>query len=228
MKVSVVQLVAKNAVMMAIIAAALFIPAGTLAWPAGWLFFLLMLSFVIAISVWLFRFNPDLLEERLNGIGRPNQKAWDKVFLILTALVFFAWLVMMGLDAARFHWSRVPAGLQGIGVLLLLASFYISYLTFRENSYLSPAVRIQTDRGQTVVSTGPYRVVRHPLYAGFVLFALGTALLLGSWYGVLGGIILIGMVAWRAVQEERVLQRELSGYRDYMTRVRYRFLPRVW
>jgi protein-S-isoprenylcysteine O-methyltransferase Ste14 len=134
----------------------------------------------------------------------------------------------MALDAVRFRWSKVPPWLQGIGALLLLGSFYIFYLTFRENSYLSPAVRVQTERSQTVVSTGPYRYVRHPMYAAFVLFTLGTALLLGSWYGLVGGLLLIGMIAWRAVQEERVLREELKGYRAYMTRVRYRFVPYLW
>ena len=109
-----------------------------------------------------------------------------------------------------------------------MGSFYLFYLTFRENSFLSPAVRIQTERAQTVVSTGPYAYVRHPMYAGFVLFTLGTTLLLGSWYGLLGGLLLIGMVARRAVLEERALQEELEGYSAYMTRVRYRFVPHLW
>ena len=143
-------------------------------------------------------------------------------------LLPFGWLAVMGLDAVRFRSSLVPPRLQAIGTLLLLGSFYIFYLTFRENTYLSPAVRVQTERGQTVVNTGPYRCVRHPMYSGFILFALGTALLLGSWYGLLGGLILIGMVAWRAVQEERVLREELHGYSVYMRRVRYRFIPHVW
>lgn len=228
MRVNVTQLVVRTAGMMVVFAMALFLPAGTLAWPAGWAFFLLMFGFANAMSLWLLRFNPDLLAERLTGIGRPDQKTWDKVFLALMGVAFFAWLAVMALDAVRFRWSQVPPWLQGIGALLLLGSFYIFYLTFRENSYLSPAVRVQTERAQTVVSTGPYRCVRHPMYGGFVLFTFGTTLLLGSWYGLLGGLVLIGMVAWRAVQEERVLRKELEGYSAYMTRVRYRFIPYLW
>lgn len=177
MKVNITQLVVRTAGMMVAFAIALFIPAGTLAWPAGWTFFLLMWCFSIAMSLWLFRSNPDLLAERLTGIGR---------------------------------------------------SFYIFYVTSRENTFLSPAVRVQIERGHTVVSTGPYRYVRHPMYAGFVAYTLGIALLLGSWYGLLGGLLLIGLIAWRAVQEEQVLQEELQGYSDYMHRVRYRFIPHVW
>lgn len=228
MRVNVTQLVVRTAGMMVVFAMALFLPAGTLAWPAGWAFFLLMFGFANAMSLWLLRFNPDLLAERLTGIGRPDQKTWDKVFLALMSVAFFAWLAVIALDAVRFRWSQVPPWLQGIGTLVLLVSFYIFYLTFRENSYLSPAVRVQTERAQTVVSTGPYRYVRHPMYGGFVLFTVGTTLLLGSWYGLLGGLLLIGMVAWRAVQEERVLRKELEGYSVYMTRVRYRFVPYLW
>lgn len=228
MGVNVTQLVVRTAGVMVVFAVALFLPAGTLAWPAGWAFFLLMFGFANAMSLWLLRFNPDLLAERMTGIGHPNQKTWDKVFLAVMSLAFFAWLALMALDAVRFRWSQVPPWLQGLGALLLLGSFYIFYLTFRENSYLSPAVRVQTERAQTVVSTGPYQYVRHPMYAAFVLFALSRALLLGSWYGVLGGLVLIGMVAWRAVQEERVLREELEGYSAYMTRVRYRCIPYLW
>jgi len=214
--------------MMMVFIMALFLPAGTSAWTAGWIFFLLMFGFSIAISLWLLRFNPDLLAERLTGIGKPDQKTWDKVFLAFMGIAFFAWVIVMGLDAVRFRWSHVPRWLQVIGALLMLGSFYIFYLTFRENSYLSPAVRIQTERAQTVVSTGPYLYIRHPLYTGFILYAFGTALLLGSWYGLLGSLVLIGMVAWRAVHEERVLREELEGYSTYMKRVRYRFIPYLW
>ena len=134
----------------------------------------------------------------------------------------------MPLDAVRFHWSLVPLWLQIAGVLLLLCSFYIFYRTFRENSYLSPVVRIQEDRGQTVISTGPYQYVRHPMYFAFLFFIPGTALLLGSWYGLLWGLLLIGLFAWRAVLEERTLRDELQGYAAYMTQVKYRLVPYVW
>ena len=111
---------------------------------------------------------------------------------------------------------------------MLVASFVLFFLTFRENSFLSPAVRVQAERAQTVVSTGPYRRVRHPMYAAFLLLALGTPLLLGSWFGVLGGAALVAMVAVRAVLEERVLRAELPGYDEYARRVRHRLVPGVW
>jgi protein-S-isoprenylcysteine O-methyltransferase Ste14 len=214
--------------MAVVFALTLFVPAGTLDWPAAWVYLVLFFGFSVALSLWLLRFNRDLLAERMTGIGRPDQKTWDKIFLAITAVAFFGWLGLMALDAVRFRWSQVPAWLQVLGALLLLTSFWLFYLTFRENTFLSPAVRIQTERAQTVVSTGPYLYVRHPLYSGFALFAIGTALLLGSWYGVLGAFVLIAMVAWRAVREEQVLQKELNGYSAYMTRVKYRLVPHVW
>jgi protein-S-isoprenylcysteine O-methyltransferase Ste14 len=186
-----------------------------------------MLSFTIALSAWLLRFDPALLAERMTGIGRRDQKAWDKVLLAFTAIGFFAWFAVMGIDARR-GWSRVPAWGQALGAVALLASFGVFFVTFRANTFLSPAVRVQWERAQTVVSTGPYGYVRHPLYAGFVPYALGTALLLGSWPGVLGGLVLILLVARRAVLEEQVLQAELEGYRAYTDRVKYRFVPYVW
>lgn len=228
MKVNVSQLIIRTIATFVIFALALFLPAGTFSWWAGWAYLVLVFGFAIALTFWLLKFNPDLLAERLTGIGKPDQKFWDKVLLSLLGLVFFAWLVFMPLDAVRFRWSHLPLWIQWVGALLLLASCYIFYLTFRENSYLSPAVRVQKERGQTVISTGPYKYVRHPLYAGFVLFALGTALLLGSGYGLLGALLLIVMIAWRAVQEERVLRDELAGYSDYMKRVKYRLIPYLW
>jgi protein-S-isoprenylcysteine O-methyltransferase Ste14 len=104
----------------------------------------------------------------------------------------------------------------------------VFFATFRENSFLSPMVRIQKERGQTVISSGPYRVVRHPMYAGFLLFVVGTALLLGSWLGLLAGVILAVAVARRAVLEERMLRAELDGYDAYAARVRFRLVPGVW
>lgn len=228
MGVKIEQLAIRTIGMAVLFSVALFLPAGTLNWPAAWAFLALFFTFSIALRVWLLRFNPELLAERLTGIGKPDQKTWDKVLLAITAVAFFAWLPVMGLDAVRFGWSHVPAWLQGLGTLLVLISFYIFYLTFRDNPYLSPAVRIQSDRGHEVISTGPYLWVRHPMYAGFVLFAFGTTLMLGSMYGLLGALLLIGIIARRAVLEERVLRDELKGYRDYMTQVKYRLIPHVW
>jgi protein-S-isoprenylcysteine O-methyltransferase Ste14 len=227
-KINLALLAAQIGGMFVVFAAALFLAAGTVAWLAGWAFLLLFFGFVVALSAWLLRHDPGLLTERMTGVGKANQKSWDKALYALANLLFLAWLVWMPLDAVRLQWSRVPAWVQVAGAVALLGSFYLFYLTFRENSYLSPAVRVQAERGQQVVSTGPYRYVRHPMYATAIIFVIGTSLLLGSWYGLFCGVPLIGLIAWRAVLEERTLREELPGYNDYIARVRYRLIPHVW
>jgi protein-S-isoprenylcysteine O-methyltransferase Ste14 len=209
-----------------VIALALFVSAGTGAWLAAWVYLALFALFSVALTRWLLRYNPGLLEERIGF--KTNQKFWDKIFIVVLNALFLGWLVLMPLDAVRFHWSRMPAWLQAAGAIVLLLSFYLFFLTFRENPYLSGAVRIQDDRGQRVVSTGPYRYVRHPMYTGGFLFFLGTALLLGSWYGALFVLVFVCMIAVRAIFEERMLREQLEGYDAYMARVKCRFIPYVW
>jgi protein-S-isoprenylcysteine O-methyltransferase Ste14 len=228
MTVNLRMLTAQIAGMFVVFALILFVAAGTIAWPAGWVFLALFFGFTIALSAWLLKHRPGLLTERMTGIGKADQKTWDKVFFAVANVLFIAWLVAMPLDAVRFHWSRMPIVLQVAGALLLLGSFVLFFLTFRENAYLSPAVRVQTERGHTVISSGPYGYVRHPMYAAVIPYALGTTLLLGSWYGLLFGLILLVAVARRAVMEERTLRAELRGYDVYMSQVKYRLLPGIW
>ncbi|GHO49512.1 methyltransferase family protein [Ktedonospora formicarum] len=228
MAVNLKLLTAQVVAMFVIFALVLFLTAGTIAWLAGWAFLVLFFGFTIAITLWLLQHNPGLLTERMTGFSKPNRKRWDTIFFALVNILFLAWLILMPLDAVRFHWSQVPGWLQIASAILMLFSFYLFFVTFRENSYLSPVVRIQEERGQTVVTTGPYHYVRHPMYAAALIFLLCTSLLLGSWYGIVLGLLLIGGIAFRAVQEERTLQAELAGYDEYMKQVRYRIIPYVW
>ena len=214
--------------MAVIFAMALFGAAGTWFWLEGWVFVILFFGFVLAVSLWLWKNDPALLHERMTAVGSPKQKAWDKRLLGLTCLVFVGWLSLMALDAVRYAWSHVPIGFQAAGLILLLASFVLFFSVFRENPYLSAAVRVQKDRGQQVISTGPYRYVRHPMYAALLPFGAGASLLVGSWFGLLGGLPLMALVAWRAILEERSLSNELAGYKEYMERVRHRLIPGVW
>lgn len=200
-----------------VFAVALFLPAGTIAWPAGWIFLGLFFGFFLAVYVWLFRHNPGLLQERMRMGGTSDQQGWDKVLYPLLEVVLFAWLILMSLDAVRFHWSHMSVWLQVVGAIVLVCSFY-----------LSPVVRVQQERGQKVISTGPYHYVRHPMYCAIVIFWVGTTLLLGSWYGVLFGPIIVVVIARRAVLEERTLRKELPGYAAYMTQAKYRLIPYVW
>ena len=208
-------------------ALALFLPAGTLVWYAGWIFLALFFSFYLAVTIWLYHHNPGLLQERMR-LRTSDQLAWDKVLFPLLMIIPFAWLIFMSFDAVRFHWSPLPVWLEFVGVVVLVCSFYLLFLTFRENAYLSPVVRIQEERGHTVVSTGPYHYVRHPMYAAMLVFVVGTSLLLGSGYGILLALLFMVVLARRAVLEERTLREELHGYAAYMTQVKYRLIPYVW
>jgi protein-S-isoprenylcysteine O-methyltransferase Ste14 len=211
-----------------VFALVLFLGAGTVFWPAGWAYLALFFGADAALGLWLLRHDPGLLEERMRGFGKSGEPTWDKVFFVVLQGFFLAWLVLMPLDAVRYRWSEMPGWLQVAGAILLLGSFYFFFQTFRENPYLSPVVRVQRERGQTVISTGPYHYVRHPMYAAAIIFMAGTALMLGSWYGLLMGLIFVAGIAFRAVREEGVLRAELPGYDEYMAQVKYRFIPSVW
>jgi len=134
----------------------------------------------------------------------------------------------MPLDAVRFHWSHMPALLPYSGAALMVLSFLMMGRVFLENTFLAGTVKIQEERGHHVISTGPYAVVRHPLYAAALLYLPATALLLGSWYGLAASPILGAGLVFRAVMEERELRRGLPGYTEYAARVPYRLIPRVW
>jgi protein-S-isoprenylcysteine O-methyltransferase Ste14 len=210
-----------------ILALLLFLPAGTILWPAGWIFLILLAGFTVVNTGLLFKSDPGLLQERLR-LSQPNLKTSDQMLTAVNAVFGFAWFILMPLDAVRFHWSHVPLFLQIVGALVLIGFMPLAILTFRENSFLSGMVRVQKERGQTVISTGPYHSIRHPLYTSALLFFLGTPLLLGSWYGLLFVPIVIAGLVGRTLLEERVLRAELPGYDAYMAQVKYRFVPSIW
>jgi protein-S-isoprenylcysteine O-methyltransferase Ste14 len=207
----------------------LFIPAGTVGWIAGWVFVALLCGITLLVVRMLVRNDPELLQERMSSpLQRKNQPLWDKVLLPVLMLLFVVWLILMSLDAVRFGWSDVPVWLQALGALGIVLSFYGMYLVYRENAYLYPVVKLQEERGQSVVTTGPYRYVRHPMYAsGLVLFP-ATALFLGSWLGLLLSPVLMALIILRTALEDRMLRDGLAGYAEYARNVRYRLVPRIW
>ncbi len=227
MKVNLKNILVQIAAMLLIYALPVFIPNGIKAWPAAWIYLGMWFGFWFVIVAWLYFHNFALFNERMR-LSASDQKRRDRAFGPVFYGLLFVWLLFMSFDAVRFHGSPVPVWLQVAGGLILLFSFYVFFSTFRENSYLSPFVRIQEERGQTVISTGPYRYVRHPMYAATVAFIIGTPLLLGSWYGIPAGIIPVFLLAWRARLEESALQDELPGYKAYMAKVKSRLIPHVW
>ncbi len=227
MKINWINALAQGAMMAATYALPVFIPAGLRAWPAAWIFLVMWFGFNNATLAWLYLHDPKLLQERLQ-VKAENRPGWDKVLTLVLYSSIFLWLLFMAFDVVRFHWSPLPGYLQVVGAALLVGCFYQLFLVFRENTYLSMAVRVQAERGQTVISTGPYRYVRHPMYAAMILFFLGTPLLLGSWLGIPLGILVMLILARRAVLEEGTLRRDLPGYAVYMAQVRYRLIPFIW
>jgi protein-S-isoprenylcysteine O-methyltransferase Ste14 len=222
------RLVQKSLTGLAIMLVLLFVPAGTLAWPAGWI---LLVEFSIAstlITRWLLRHNPALLEERMKPLIQREQKPWDKILMTAFLCLWCAWFVVMALDAVRFDWSHVPLWLQALGAIAIAVSMYIMHLIMRTNSFAVPVVKIQAERGHRVISDGPYAIVRHPMYGGTLLLIAGIPLLLGSWLGLALAPVIILLFAIRAVLEERTLMAELPGYADYAARVRYRLVPFIW
>jgi protein-S-isoprenylcysteine O-methyltransferase Ste14 len=206
----------------------LFAAAGTIFWPAGWAYLLVFFVAAVRLTLMLAKHDPALLAERMKSPLQKGQPFWDKVFLLGMIVAWCGWLVLMGLDAVRFHWSVMPLWLQFAGGALMVLSFRMIARVFQENTFLAPVVKIQTERGHTVISSGPYAVVRHPLYAIMLIYLPANALLLGSWYGLAASFFLAGGIVFRTAMEDRVLQRGLEGYREYAARVRYRLIPYVW
>jgi protein-S-isoprenylcysteine O-methyltransferase Ste14 len=209
-----------------IMAVLVFWPAGTLAYPGGWALVAIFAAGSIAMVLWFAKRGPRILRERLGSPIQSTQKPWDRVFLLLFMAAFFVWIPLMAADASRHGFHAVPLAAQIVGAILVLAYMALAGWTFQVNAFAAPVVKVQSD--QQVIDSGPYAVVRHPMYSGALLFFIGVPLLLGSWWGLLLSLVLIVALAWRAVNEERELREELSGYADYMRRVPYRLVPKVW
>lgn len=217
------------------IVTALFFPSiimllsGNWRWLEGWIFSLWFNAMILYSMVYLYVKDPALLAERKKTPGSDNQKRWDSYLLTVIYLAALAWLIIMPLDASRFHWSPAfPAWLKVAGGLLLIPSIYLIERTTMENTYMSALVRIQDDRKQHVISKGVYGFVRHPLYLGCLLMMIGAPLLLGSIYGLTITLIGLVLIIGRITGEEKMLADELEGYEEYQKKVHYRLIPLVW
>lgn len=207
---------------------ALFAPARTLDWPGGWIF-LAELALSSAVSVvWLAKHDPGLLKERLRAPVQEGQSWRDRVVMLAIVLLWYGWTVLMALDVKRWHFSAAPDWMTYTGAVLIPLGFLAVLRTFRENSFAAPVVRIQTERGHRLIDTGPYAIVRHPMYAGAFIYLLGTPLVLGSWLGLAALAAIMGLLIVRIFIEEAALRKGLPGYAEYARRVRYRLVPGVW
>jgi len=220
------RLVAKLATAILLLALALLVPAGTWRWPAAWAYVGLYLAFAVPVGIWLRRTNPALLADRVDWSKRAP-KAWDRVLLGLLVPFFVAVYATAGLDF-RFGWSDLPLPLRG-ACFALVGSFYVLlFFVLRENAFLSRVVEVHPEAGHRVVTTGPYAVVRHPMYAGYILWVLATPLALGSLPALAPAAVIAAGVVVRTVLEDRALPAELPGYAEYAERVRWRLLPGVF
>ena len=222
------KMIAHSLAFAALLALLLFLPAGTLAWRQAWVLMALFIGCSEAIGVWLKKSDPDLLAARMKSPFSADQKPSDRAVMGAILIVFCGWFVFMAIDARRFGWSHTPLWAQTLGAALIVGAFYGWIGVLRANSFAAVTVRLQKERGQTVISIGPYAVVRHPMYAYAVLLMIGAPLLLGSLWGLLGVVVLLPLLAARVLGEEVMLMDGLPGYREYAAKVRFRLLPGVW
>lgn len=221
------KLLLQNTIFVVALGALLFASAGTLHWPAAWVFLVTSAILGPACGLWLAKTDPALLAERLRPTFQADQPAADKKFMLTFFAVTLIWLVAIGLDR-RAQASEVPLVLQALGfAMYLLSTAFIMWL-FRENSFAAPVVKVQAERHHRVISSGPYAFVRHPMYSGIMLFFAGVPLLLGSWWGAAIAPVFAVLFAIRARIEERALVEGLPDHTDYAARVRYRLVPGLW
>jgi len=210
--------------------ALLFLPAGTLHWWQGWVLFGVIVVATVATCVDLYRHHPAILAERLKPVLQKGQPLVDKIVLPIILVVFCGWLIFIPLDVFRFGLllGAPPVALAWLGLALFNVGWWIVWRTMKANAFAAPVIRHQAERKHQVIDTGVYAVVRHPMYAGALLFFFGQALWLGSIAATLAALIPAVFLAIRSTIEERFLRRELPGYEDYTRRVRYRLIPGIW
>ena len=206
---------------------ALFGSAGQLTWNRGWICTVLYLGAMNASRAVLKKLNPGLLKEREIGV-RKDTKSFDKLLLHLLLSLTIVLPVVAGLDAARFNWAPMPFWTIYPGIALFAVSAILVTWVLVKNPHAESSVRIQGDRGHTVVASGPYRFVRHPMYVGLILLYASMALILGSMWTLAVVALITILLLWRTALEERTLRQELPGYQEYTAVTRYRLMPGIW
>jgi protein-S-isoprenylcysteine O-methyltransferase Ste14 len=207
------------------VAAVLFVAAGKINYWQAWIFLAVFFGSSFAITAYLAKHDPALLERRLvAGPGAEKEKT-QKIIQLLAMVAFIAMFVFPAIDH-RYGWSSVPAGVAIAGDLLIAIGFLAVFFVFTENSYASSIIEVGAE--QKVVTTGPYAIVRHPMYSGALVMLIGVPLALGSWWGLLLVIPITVVLVWRLLEEEKFLSKNLPGYSDYQNKVRFRLLPFIW
>lgn len=218
------------AIRMAMLPLLLLIPAGTWRWWEAWALTGIYVLYAAVAFIWLKRHDPELLRERLAGSSaQPGQKAWDRIVMLLMIVVGAAVLIVPGLDVVRFAWTeRLPLAIEIVALAIHVPCFMLVGAVMRENTYLSPVVKIDVARGHEVITTGPYAIVRHPMYAAVIPTILAMPLALGSRWGLVPAGLLAVLLIVRTVLEDRTLHAELRGYAEYAQVTRFRLIPGIW
>ena len=207
------------------VAALLFLPAWTLRYWQAWVFLAVFFGSALAITLYLMKNDPQLLERRMRAGPGAEKEASQKVIQVVAASAFFAAIALPAIDH-RFAWSTMPASVAVGGDVLVGLGLLVIVFVLKENSFASGVIEV--DAEQKVISTGPYALVRHPMYSGALVMFLGVPLALGSWWGLLTLIPMTLAIIWRLLDEEKFLARNLPGYRVYQEQVKYRLVPFVW
>lgn len=208
-----------------VIGVIIFFAAGTMYYWQAWLYLLDFMVVSLLITIYLIKNDPELLKRRMRGGPQAESRRSQKLIMLLTSLCFIALVVIPGLDR-RFGWSSVPTAIAIIGDVLVAIGFYFIFLVYQENTYTSATIEVAAN--QEVIDSGPYSVVRHPMYASALLYLLGTPLALASYWGLIPFVVIIPLLMWRLLDEEKLLRTELAGYKQYQERTRYRLLPGIW
>lgn len=212
-------------VLLIVMAAALFLSAWTFDYWQAWTFLVIFFGSAFAITVYLMKKDPELLERRVTA-GPLHEKEKNQKIIQSIAQVAFLLVIIFPVLDHRFGWSTVPFSVNVVGDILIAVGFFIVFLVFKENSYASALIEVGA--GQKVISSGPYAQVRHPMYSGALILLLGTPLALGSLWGVLTIIPITAVIVWRLLDEERFLTKSLPGYAEYKNKVKYRLVPFIW
>lgn len=207
----------------------LFISAGNLNFPRLWVYFGVSSSYHLVSTIILFRYFPkfiELIDQR--GKKREGTKSWDKVFAALYAPAVFAIPLIVGLDVGRYHWSNISLYISLLCIILYILGSILGHWAMVENKYFESTVRIQKERGHKIISSGPYKIVRHPGYVSIIIIHLTFPLIAGSFYGLIPAGIATTLMIVRTSLEDKTLQKELDGYSKYAKKVKYRLFPLVW
>ena len=202
-----------------------FVPAGTTDYWQAWLYLAIFFGAGALLTLYLMRKDPALLERRMSGGPTAEKRGAQRVIMTATSLCFIALLVVPAFDR-RIGWSSIPTYGVLAGDALAVVGFYFIFLVYKENTFTAATIQVVAE--QTVVSTGPYAIVRHPMYASGLLYLLGTPIALGSYWGLIPFVCLVPFLIWRLFDEEQLLRETLPGYREYQQKVRHRLLPGIW